>query len=351
MASTLKDIAAEANTSVSTVSRVLNGLARKFSISRETEQRVLRAAKKLRYKPNPLARGLRLKKTLSVGLVVPDITNPFFADVTRTIQREVHEWGYSLIVCNTDDVPTIEAEHIDLLLRKHVDGLVIMPVGQDVAHLKSVVDSGVPLVFLDRCFDGIDVNSVLLDNRKGGFMATELLIQHGHRHVAIIQGRPRTYTSDERLAGYLDAMRSAGLTVNEAHIVGDDFREESGYAAMEQLLETDPRPTAIFSVSEVITLGVLKVIAENELRVPQDFSIVSFDDLAFAPVLASPLSTVAQPGEAMGKAAVKLLLEQINAEKPGEIQHIVFQPQLIVRKSVTSPRGIPQSEMTEPAGR
>lgn len=334
MAITITDIAAKANVSVSTVSRVLNKQAKKHRISKDTEQLVLQTAKELNYRPNHLARGLRLKKTQTIGLIVPDISNPFFAYVTRVIQTFAYGVGYSLIVCNTDENLKTEIEQIELLRSKGVDGFIIMPVGVKYDHLEQLLDDNIPLVLLDRCFDELETNSVVVNDYKGAFEAVEHLLDHGHRRIAIIQGLPNTYTNSARLKGYKDALAKYGISLDENLIVGNDFRKENGYIETKILLKLEHPPTAIFTTSDLITLGTLQAISEEGYKIPGDISIVAFDDTDFAPFLGAPLTAVSQPKELMGEIAVKLLIEDLKSKGQKDKKRIVLEPKLIIRKSV-----------------
>lgn len=333
MAVTLNDVAEQAGVSVSTVSRVLNRKATKYRISADTEAVILQAAEELGYKANHLARGLRLKKTHTIGLIAPDISNPFFAYVIKQVQHIAHGLGYSLVVCNTDENLEMEVEQVNLLYRKRVDGLIAMPVGQQYDHFEEWMGRDVPLVMLDRCFDALSVDSVVVDNYRGAYQATEHLISFGHERIALVQGLPGTYTNTARLQGYRDALSAHGVEVDEALVVGGDFRRERGYIETKLLLGLDPAPTAIFATGDLITLGALQAIYEEGLSIPDDVSLLSFDDFDFASFLRCPLTTVQQPKEAMGEMAVKLLVERLdNGEK--ERRRIVLQPKLIVRESV-----------------
>lgn len=334
MASTLNDIAKKSGLSVSTVSRVLNNQSDKYRISKETEALVLKIARELNYSPNQLARGLRLKKTHTIGLVVPDISNPFFACITRNVQRFAYESGYSLVVCDTDENLELEIEHIDLLINKGVDGLIIMPVGQEFKHLENIQKNGIQLVLVDRCFDELDTSSVIVDNHRGAFEAVEHLIRNGHTRIAIIQGLPHTHTSNKRLLGYKDALNKYGIPIDENLIVGNDFRKENGYIEAKFLLTMKEPPSAIFATSDLITLGALQAVFEEGWKIPEDISLVAFDDIDFAPFLVSPLTTVSQPRELMGEVAVKLLVEQINNPEHKEVKRIVLTPKLVIRDSV-----------------
>jgi LacI family transcriptional regulator len=335
MATTLGDIARKAGISVSTVSRVLNKKTAHSRISRDTERLVLKTAKELDYRPNQLARGLRLKRTHTLGLVVPDIANPFFACIIKSIQVVSHSQGYSLVVCDTNETLDLEVEHSSLLVSKGVDGLIVFPVGQKASHLKTILASGVPLVVADRCFTELPVNSVSVDNYQGAFEAVEHLIARGHFRIAIILGLAETLTTRERLRGYCDALCKNGCTPDELLMVGNDYSERTGYVTTKMLLSMKSPPTAIFTTSDVITLGALKAIAEEGVSVPGDISLVAFDDLEGVEYFRCPITAVAQPKERIGEIAVKLLVEHMKSRVTGEPRNIVVKPKLIIRDSVS----------------
>lgn len=334
MSVTIHDIARKTGISVSTVSRVLNHKTANYRISKKTETLVLQAAQELNYQPNQLARGLRLKKTQTIGLVAPDLSNPFFAYVIKSVQTVAHGLGYSLVVCDTDESLEMEIEHLNLLRSKGVDGLIIMPVGQKHHHIASLLHEGLPMVLLDRCFDELNADAVMVDNYRGAFEATEHLIRYGHSHIAIIKGLADTFTNNGRVQGYKDALARHGFAVDESLIVGRDFGKENGYIETKLLLQRASPPTAIFAASDLITLGALQAIFEAGWRIPEDISLVAFDDMDFAPFVMSPLTAVAQPKEVMGEIAVKLLVQQIKEDGIREANRIVLKPKLIVRDSV-----------------
>ena len=338
MPATLSDIADRAGVSVSTVSRVLNNKAQKYRISSETEQRIQQAAEALNYRPNQIARGLRLKKTNTIGLIAPDVSNPFFAYIIKRVQSVAHALGYGLIVCNTDESLDQEIEHLNLLYRNRVDGLIAMPVGTEYAHYLDWTERKIPLVLLDRCFDQMDVDSVVVDNAGGAYAAVEHLILAGHERIAFIQGLPGTYTNTARLEGYRAALRDHGIEYNPQIVVGADFRQENGYMEAKLLLSLSDRPSAIFATSDTITLGALQAIYEEGLSIPRDVSVVMFDDVDFAPYLRCPLTAVRQPKELMGEMAVKMLVDNLSGERRGS-KRISLKPKLVQRNSVAPPQG------------
>lgn len=336
MAVTLNDIAEKAGYSISTVSRVLNKQAAKYRISRDTEALILQAAHELKYKGNHVARGLRTNKTFTIGVVAPDISNPFFAQIIKRIQSAALMLGYSIIVCNTDESTALEVEQVGLLQRKRVDGLIVMPVGNRNEHLQDWLERGQPLVTVDRCFEDLETPRIGVDNYRGAYEAVDHLARAGHRRIAIIQGLPGTFTSSARLDGYRDALAAHDIPVDESLIVGGDFRQENGYVETKLLMNREDAPTAIFATSDLITLGVLTALAEERLEVPRDVSLICFDDFDFAPHLRCPLTVVAQPKELMGEMAVKLLVEQLEGNGR-EARQLMLRPKLVVRESVAAP--------------
>lgn len=238
------------------------------------------------------------------------------------------------MVCDTDEDLSQEIEHIKLLVSNGIDGLVIMPVGQKYDHFEFLLKRDIPFVLVDRCFDELNASSVVVDNYKGAYWAVEHLCNMGHSRVAMIQGLQNTYTNNKRVQGYRDALRQYGIDIDENLIVGKDFRKESGYIETKFLLNMVERPTAIFATSDLITLGVLQAISEENLCVPDDISLVAFDDIDFAPFLVAPLTTVTQPRELMGEIAVKLLVEQMSKPENKEVKRIVLNPKLVIRNSV-----------------
>ncbi len=331
---TLKDIAERSGVSISTVTRVLNDKARQYRISDETSQLVEKTARKLKYRPNQLARGLRLKKTQTLGLLAPDISNPFFAYITRRIQNIAAEHNYSIVICNTNEDQDIEIEQTQLLLSKGIDGFIIMPVGLSFKHLQNIKKEGVPVVLIDRCFEELPFHSVVIDNYEGAYSAVEHLIEYGHERIAMIQGLPHTYTNNGRVEGYLDALHRHKIKSSKNYIVGSDFGKENGYRSAQKLLSLKKPPTAIFLSSDLIALGALEAIYERDLKIPNDLSLVAFDDIDFAPFLVSPLTVVSQPKDQLGEIAVNLLIQQIKNPNTGKPVTEILKPHLVVRGSV-----------------
>ncbi|MFA5803471.1 MAG: LacI family DNA-binding transcriptional regulator [Melioribacteraceae bacterium] len=334
MSSTLKDIAEKTGVSVSTVSRVLHDNTKKYKISEETQTRVKQAAKEIGYRVNALARGLRLQKTYEIGIIVPDIANPFFSAVIKSLAGELRQRGYNFIVYDSDEDITIERSAIKSLLEKRVDGLVIASVGQDYSHIQKIRDARIPLVMVDRCFDALDVDSVSVDNVKGSLLAVDHLIKEGHHRIAFIQGLPGTYANETRLQGYKSALYGAGISIDEQLIVGDDFRSHNGYLKTKMLLKLSDPPTAIFTAGDLIALGTLEACRENKISIPGDLSLITFDDPDFASYLSPALTAVEQPITKMAEMAVAMLYNRMK-NPDDERTKILLEPKLNIRSSVT----------------
>ena len=335
---TLKTIADKLDLSVSTVSRVLNGMAEKYRISKETEELIKMTAAELEFSPNSLAQGLRLKRTFTFGLVIPDISNPFFSTIARNVEREARKYNYSIILCDSDDSTQLEIQSLKMLQSRKVDGLIIFPVGQDASHLLKLYERGIPLVLIDRIFPNTPLPFVASDNYQGAFDAVAYLIDSGHNRIACIQGLPGTLPNDKRVQGYLDAHEQYNIPINYDLIVGDNFGMQNGYIEMKMLLNLKKRPTAIFALSNLISLGALKAITDEKLTVPGDFSLISFDEQPYSAFLSTPMTTILQQTEEMGKIAVRILINQLEKGIDKD-KHIYLPTKLNIRKSVKSLKG------------
>lgn len=333
MSYTLKDIASKTGVSVSTVSRVLHDDSKKYKISDETTAKVKSVAKDLGYRVNALARGLRQQKTSEIGIIVPDISNPFFAEIVKNLAEELRKKGYNFIVYDSDEDLNIEISGVKSLLEKRVDGFIIAPVGQNFTHIKKILDLDIPVVLVDRCFDDLEVDSVSVDNVKGSLLAVNHLIKEGHSRIAFIQGLPGTYANETRLQGYKNALQRAGLPLDEQLIVGDDFRTLNGYLKTKTLLSLPNPPTAIFTAGDLIALGTLEACRENNIRIPDDISLITFDDPVFASYLSPALSAIEQPSLKIAGMAVAMLYDRI--KNPNEVhRRILLEPKLNIRNSV-----------------
>ncbi len=331
---TLKSIAVKLGVSVSTVSRVINGKSSRYRISKETEQLILEAAKELSYSPNQLARGLRLKRTNTIGYLIPDISNPFFASIAKSVEKSARKFGYSIILCDSEESTELESSSLQLMLNRKVDGLIISPVGLEVSHLIEISQKDIPIVLLDRYFPNLNIPFVTSDNYQGAFEAVSYLISNGHSRIACIQGLKNTSPNNDRVKGYRDAHVKNGIEMDESLIVGDSFGEENGYIETKLLLKKGDLPTAIFSVSNLISLGAIRAITEEGLKIPDDISMISFDDQPYSRFLSTPMTTVAQQSNQIGQIATKLLIDQIESNRTTESKGIFLPTRMILRDSV-----------------
>lgn len=306
----LKEFAASLGISVSTVSRVLSGQAEQNRIAPATRERVLAAASRLGVMVDQSARGLRLRQTLTIGLLIPDIANPFFASLACAVERAARAAGYTVLLCDSQESTGIERETVDLLHSRRVDGLILAPVGETHRHLLSLQQAGIPVVLADRVFPQWEVPSVVADSYGGARMAVDHLVAHGHRRIGCVQGLAASYSNTERLRGFKAGLKAAGIRFDAGLLRGTDFTAEGGYqAALELCRNPQTRPTALFTLGSLLALGALRAIHECGLTVPQQVSVISFDEQPWAEFLSPSLTTIAQPVERIANEAFARLLE------------------------------------------
>jgi LacI family transcriptional regulator len=332
--STINDVAIRAGVAPITVSRVINNSG---YVSEETRRRVEKAVADLGYVPSGPARSLRLKRTNSIALVLTDITNPFFTTVARGVEDVASEAGYTVTYCNTDEDESKEQKNISLLLQQQVDGILLVPALSKTNTVDFIQGYDVPVVILDRRIPGADADIVRCDSEDGAYKLVSYLLELGHHHIAILTGPEGTSTADDRLAGYKKAMSKAGLKANEALVFRGSFTQGSGFEMAEQAMSVTPRPTAIFAANNFIAIGVMKALQGLELSVPEDISLVGFDDLPESLVIFPFLTVAAQPAYDMAKEATCLLLARIAGEAPEESKEIVLPTELIIRQSTGQP--------------
>lgn len=326
---TIKDVAATARVSVATVSRVLNGSA---TVDPELASRVHDAVERLGYRRSGLARSMRTHRARVVGLVISDIRNPFFTDVVRGVEDRVGAEGYSLVLCNSDEELAKEADYLDLFVEERMAGAIVSPASSRDTRLDTLTSRGTPVVVIDREASREAVDTVLVDNVRGGEIAVGHLAANGYERIACVTGPPRTSTGSDRLAGWEKGLREAGLEVDDSLVRRADFKESGGYEAATELLSGPARPDAFFVANNLMTVGVLAALREAGLEVPGDVGVVGFDDMPWARLLRPALTTVAQPTYEMGERAAALLEGRIGGDdSPPE--RVVLEPRLEVRES------------------
>jgi DNA-binding LacI/PurR family transcriptional regulator len=330
---TIYDVARLAGVSTATVSRALNGTA---PIAAATRTAIDDAVEQLGYRPNPVARSLVTKSTQTIAFLLPDITNPFYAELVSGIQQLMLERDQSMLLCTTDGDPEQEARYLRLLRAKHVDGALVDGLGLSAERIAALVDDGFPIVCLDRDLASSSVPLVQVDNRAGARMATEYLLSLGHTRIAHVTGATAPI-SDERLAGYRGALEAAGIAFDPALVASGDFTEGGGHAAMRALLESASRFSAVFCANDLSAMGALNAVLSSGRRVPFDLSIIGFDDVRLSPYTSPPLTTIHQPAAEIARYATELLLDLIQGVEPRSA-HRLFAPTLVVRGSTGPPR-------------
>jgi len=326
---TIKDIAERAQVSYATVSRALNN---KYGVHEKTRKKVLSIATEMEYSPNAVARGLVKKRTHTLGLIIPDITNPFYPGVARGIEDGAAEAGFSVILCNSNWERGRERQYIDLVAEKRVDGVILAPIENREEMLKTSYTDRIPVVYVDKAPKKTRNSFVVIDNIRGGFLATKHLIEQGYDTIGFIGASEESWYIDERLQGYKMAFEQYGLSIREEFIRLSDFKQDTGHKIICEMIDTGDYPRSVFAENDLLALGVMQGVRERGLRIPQDVAVVGFDDIPFAGFPEIQLSTIYQPKYEMGKKAVEVLIEQIESGRAAGTK-IYLEPQLVVRGS------------------
>lgn len=330
----MKDIARDLGLSTVTISKVLRGHP---DIGEETRKRVLKRMQELHYQPNFAARALITGRTWTVGLVVPDLLHPFFAQVAKALSAAIRGQGYSLIITSSEEDPELEQQEIEQLLARRVDVMVIASAQWTVESFRRIEEQRIPYILIDRCFAGLPANFVGVDDEAVGLLATNHLIEQGCRRIAHIRG-PETSTALGRLEGYKRALAAHSLSALPEHIApigtsGDDRGEPGGYEAAQKLLATSPRPDGIFCFNDPIALGAMRAILDAGLRIPEDIAVVGCGNVLYSDFLRVPLTSIDQDSAAIGRNAAELALSLIAANGPVRPTTTLVSPRLVVRAS------------------
>jgi len=327
----INDIALRTGLSIATVSRVLNGKAEQYRIGVKSQQKIKKAAKELNYVPNHYAANLRTGKSNTISLMIPSLSNPFFAEIACSINAEIRKLGYSLIIGESDENQEIEKIELQQQMSRNIEGLIIVPCGNQMEHIKALHDQGLPVICIDRYFEDVDLPYVSTDNYDGGYAATKYLLENGHVQIACIQGDQLSTPNKLRVRGFQDAMNAAGI--EKFSIVGDDFSAQNGYLETKLLFQRKIKPTAIFSLSNNIAMGCIKALKEEKVRIPDDISLLTFDDHPYLDFLATPLTCIAQPVNDICQIAVRVLYSKIKDNEKISIQ-LLLKPKMKIRESV-----------------
>lgn len=341
MATTIKDIAQATGLSVTTVSLVLNQKADK--IPERTKELVQKTAKEMNYRPNQIAISLVKKKTKTLGLLIPDIRNSFFSMLAKEVEDECHKMGWTMILCNTGDQHHRDLEYIDVLASKNVDGVIYCMASdttlekfQEVHELLQIYK--LPFIMIDRTYDLKNVHAAKIDNKLGGFLATEHLISLGHSKIACITGPMNLMDTQARLSGYKDALEKHGIVFNENLIYHGNYQMSGGVHGITELKQQEF--TAVFAFNDLMAFGAYKALKQMKKKIPEDVSLVGYDDIVFSEMLEVPLTTIRQPIGKAGKLAVRFIIDYI--DDPSSAEEVpMLSPKLIKRDSTMKKKNSP----------
>ena len=327
---TIRDVAKLAGVAPITVSRVINN---SDYVKEETRARVEKAINELGYIPNTLGVSLRSKQTMTLAVVITDITNPFWTTITRGIEDVAQANGYSTILCNTDESEDKQEQYIQMLLRRRIDGILLVPTSSNPEPIKLIKKQKVPLVLMDRHVPDVDVDVVRSDSEKGAYLITKHLLSLGHQRIAMLSGPQNISTSIERVAGYRRALGDAELSENAEPVFWGEYTQESGYEMAEEALTKFPDTTALVTSNNFIAIGAMKFLYEKEIRVPEDIALVTIDDIPSAFTVAPFFTAAIQSAVEIGKQATQLLLNRINGVDNTPCQEIILPVGVVIRDS------------------
>ncbi|UKS27122.1 LacI family transcriptional regulator [Paenibacillus sp. HWE-109] len=335
MKATIYDVAREAGVSIAAVSQVMNG---KGKISEERRAEILKTMERLNYQPSVIASALTGKKTFTLGLLVPDISNPFFAEIARAVEDQGHHLGYSLVICSTDNKDERVERYLNLLQQKSIDGMIIGTGMDNKEMLTPLMKQGIPIAMIAREMPDIGVHTVVVDDCVGGALAAKHLLDLGHTRLAILAEHAKVISSRERVRGFRNTLEEAGVVLPDSGVRNCHYTVEDGKRQAIALLEESAgvRPTALFCCNDMLAIGALQAAKQLGLKVPEQLSVIGFDNTILASVTDPPLTTVAQPIEPMGKRVVDLLIQELKKESTTK-QRVVLRPELMIRQSTASP--------------
>lgn len=329
MSVTISDIAKAANVTKATVSYVLNN---KPGVSEETRERILKLMKEMNYHPNAVARGLAGQSTGMLGLVIPDISDLFYAQIVRGVENTANLYNFTLNLCTTHAIPKKEREMVDLFTSGRVDGVILMTYFIDLDYINNLKKRRIPFVLIDSALNDESIYNISVDNFEAGYKATEYLIKLGHKRIAFIHGPQTASDSLFRFRGYCQALSDHGILYEEDLVCQGDFKREGGYQAFFTLNRLRSKPTAIFAANDQMAIGVLSAAREANLKVPQELSVIGCDDIEASSLVEPSLTTIKQPIEEIGKNAAEIIFKLIHKEEPLQ-RRILLKTSLIERSS------------------
>ena len=330
---TIREVAEYAEVSVATVSRVVNNVG---YVSEDLRMRVEQAMKALQYQPNSLARSLRRQETRTIGVMIPQIDHPFFSALSYAIETTLFAQDYRMLLCSAQEDGAKEAAYAEILLRQRVDGMIIVPIGQETTVFEQFRRHSIPMVLVDRDMPGLSASRVLVDNFRGGYVGITHLLELGHRDIRVIGAPAYSRAMQQRMEGARQALVDFGIKADRGLWLAETLHHyEMGYQTAFELLQSKPRATAIFALTDVTAVGVMHAAARLGLRLPHDLSIIGFDDIPLAGYMIPSLTTVAQPIYSMGEHAARLLMNHL-ADPSFANGRVMLDTQLIVRDSAAA---------------
>jgi LacI family transcriptional regulator len=328
---TLKEVASLAQVSTATVSNVINNTKH---VSESVKKQVYTAMEALNYKPNEIAKSLRVKQSRLIGILISDISNDFISKVVKGIENTLSEIGYNVLLCSTDSDFEKEKEYLNVFMGKRIDGLIISSSGTgDYEHYEDLLKAKVPVVFLNRCPDHFPSNMVMTNNIKGAYMATEHLIKHGHKKIGIITGPMHFSTGRDRFIGYQRALDDYGIPLKKELVLEGCFNIESGYELTKKLFKENMGADALFISNNSMSLGAYKYIKEQGIKIPEEIAIYGYDDPEWADIVDPPLSGIKQPAFELGVYAAKKIVDTVQGNCPESRGIKYLDPEMVVRKS------------------
>ena len=335
MAATLKDLARETGLGLATLSKYFNG-----GTVREKNRLLIEAAvKKLRYVPNEVARSLKTQQTRVIGVIIPELSNAFITSIISSMEDILRKHDYAVIVCDCRSNAKREKEAVEFLMHRRVDGLINMATDTTGAHLKMPLDAGIPVLLIDRLIESLrgKASAVIIDNVHAAGQAVRKLTDFGHRRIGLVLGSPELYTTNQRLTGYLNALEEAGITPPEEYIRYGDYTMDGGYQAAQELIRLDNRPTALFVTNFEMTLGAMLALQHNNIRVPEDLSVIGFDKLELFGEIFPNLTLIRQPQMSIGREAAGLMLDMLSEKDSFAPRIVTLTTELTEGSSVSRP--------------
>ena len=333
MSATIKDVAKYTGLSIATISKYING----GNVLDQNKEAIQEAIEVLNFRVNELARGLKTNKTKTIGILIPNLEQAFCTSIVSNVENILLKQGYSTIICDYKENAELERKKLQFLVNKMVDGIILMPLGdgeEDQSIIQGVIDDGVVVVLIDRVLKDVECDVVLVDNLNAAYGAVEEFIIRGHKRIGIITGPEDVYTSQERLKGYFRVHEDYSMEVQEDLIKKGDFKINSGYNLLKELMEVSEPPTAVFVTNYEMTLGAIMAINDSNIVVPDELSIIGFDNLELARVVKPPLSIVIQPMQGIGETSAEVLLKRLNGDMSNFPSRFRLKAELLVKESV-----------------